>query len=176
MREFASPGSRASALSLPARLLYTVFAALTLAGCLSCVVIYDAIVHFEARATPAQLGERLVAHYTSIDRGKLWETTHAHLFSMPVLLLVAGHLFLLSSASQRAKLWAIAITASAMVLHLLAPWVLAATSGRGGSAALYPITGGVQLLGIAILLAVPVYEMWRPSRRAPPSSEPRDPH
>ena len=35
MRDFAGEG-RAAALSLPARLLYTVFAVLTLAGCLSC--------------------------------------------------------------------------------------------------------------------------------------------
>jgi hypothetical protein len=96
MREFAAASGRVTTLSLPARILYTVFALLTLAGCVSCVVIYDHIVQFGARTTPQELQERLGAHYDTIERQKLVETTHVHLLTMPVLLLVAGHLFLLA--------------------------------------------------------------------------------
>ena len=135
MRDFATDG-RAAALSLPARLLYTVFAVLTLAGCLSCVVIYDGMVKFGARTTPAELKERLVAHYETADRQKLIETTHAHLFSMPVLLLVAGHLFLLCGATLRTKIVAIAIASGATVLHLLAPWLIVLSGGNALAAAI----------------------------------------
>jgi hypothetical protein len=165
MRDFATDG-RAASLSLPARLLYTVFAVLTLAGCLSCVVIYDGIVQFGARTTPTELKERLVAHYTPADRQKLVETTHAHLFSMPVLLLVAGHLFLLCGASMRMKLVAISIASAATVLHLTAPWLIVATGGNALAAAIYPLSGGLLLLCFTILLAVPVWQMWRKRRSA----------
>jgi hypothetical protein len=161
VREFGSASSRAGALSLPARILYTVFALLILAGCLSCVVIYDSFVHFDARSTPQQLDERLVNHYRTIDRTKLIETTHAHLFIMPILLLVAGHLFLLSSASMRMKLAAIVAASLATVLHLAAPWLIVWTNGAAAGVLVYPISGGFLLITTALLLVVPVYEMWR---------------
>ena len=160
MREFASSGSRASALSLPARILYTVFAALVLAGCFSCAVIYDSMVHFQARSTPRELDERLVQHYQRIDYTKLIETTHAHLFIMPILLLVAGHLFLLSSASARVKVAAIVAASVAVVLHLLAPWLIVWSGGAAAGVLVYPISGGLLLVTTAILLVVPVWEMW----------------
>ena len=166
MRDFATDG-RAASLSLPARLLYTVFAVLTLAGCLSCVVIYDGMVKFGARTTPAELKERLVAHYAVPDdsaRQKLVETTHAHLFSMPVLLLVAGHLFLLCGASLRIKVAAIAIASGATVLHLLAPWLIVLSGGNALAAAIYPLSGGLLLICFTLLLALPVWQMWTKQR------------
>jgi hypothetical protein len=178
MREFASPTSRAAALSLPARILYTVFALLTLAGCVSCVVIYDGVVRFGARTTPQELQSRLVAHYRgddgatpTIDRAKLVETTHAHLFTMPILLLVAGHLFLLCRASTAIKLAAIVAASLATVLHLAAPWLVIATDGGALAAAIYPVSGGLLLLTTTVLLTVPVWQMWSARRDA---SEPRD--
>jgi len=67
MRDFASASSRAAELPLPAKILYTVFAVLTLAGYVSCVVIYDDVVRFGARTTPQELQTRLVAHYVGDD-------------------------------------------------------------------------------------------------------------
>lgn len=182
MREFAAPQSRAAALPLPARILYTVFAVLTLAGCVSCVGLYDDIVRFDARATPRQLYQRLVAHYVgggrasagagggagagagdaAIDRRKLVETTHAHLFTMPVLLLIAGHLFLLARASMGVKVAGVAIASAATVLHVAAPWIIVATSGEPVATVLYPLSGGLLLVSFAVLLAVPVAQMWWP--------------
>ncbi|HWE28295.1 MAG TPA: hypothetical protein VHB97_09855 [Polyangia bacterium] len=165
MRDFASPTSRAAALSLPARILYTVFALMTLAGCISCVVIYDGIVRFGARTTPQELQSRVVAHYETIDRQKLVETTHAHLFTMPVLLLVAGHLFLLCRASMNLKLAVVIAASLATVLHVAAPRLVIAMHGNALAAALYPPSGGLLLLVTALMLSVPVWQMWSaPSR------------
>jgi hypothetical protein len=160
MRDFEKVGNRAAALALPARILYTVFAVLVMAGCLSCVSLYDRMVHFEAHATPLELYQRLVDHHRTIDRQKLVETSHAHLFIMPVLLLVAGHLFLLCSASPRLKLVAIIVAATATTLHLVAPWLIVWTDGAMAATLVYPISGGLLLISTAVLLGVPVWQMW----------------
>jgi hypothetical protein len=169
MREFASATGRAAALSLPSRILYTVFALLVFAGCVTCVIIYDGIVQFGARTTPQELQARLVAHYLgsatpAIDRQRLVETTHAHLFTMPVVLLVAGHLFLLCRASPRVKLLVIIVASLATTLHLAAPWLVIAARGQALAAALYPLSGGLLLLATTLMLGVPVWQMWQPRR------------
>jgi hypothetical protein len=165
MREFASDG-RAASLSLPARILYTAFALFTLAGCVSCVVIYDGIVRFEARTTPDELRQRLAAHYDDApSRAKLVETTHAHLFSMPILLLVAGHLFLLAGATLSIKVAVVSIASAATALHLAAPWLVVATHGHALAAALYPLSGGLLLIVFTLMLAIPVAQMWLPKKK-----------
>jgi hypothetical protein len=162
MREFASSQSRAGALSLPARILYTTFAVLTLAGCASCVVLYDAIVRFQSQATPQDLFQRLSAHYLDpANRPKLVETTHAHLFALPVLLLVAGHLFLLSGLPDRAKVAGIGIACLATTLHLAAPWLIVASGANPLVGVIYPLSGALLLISFTVLLAVPVWQMWR---------------
>ena len=164
MREFAAASGRVTTLSLPARILYTVFALLTLAGCVSCVVIYDDIVRFGARTTPQELQARLDAHYDAMERQKLVETTHAHLFTMPVLLLVAGHLFLLARASLAAKVGVVIAASLATTLHVAAPLLVVATHGNALAAALYPLSGGLLLLTTALMLVVPVWQMWASPR------------
>jgi hypothetical protein len=193
MREFAAASGRVTTLSLPARILYTVFALLTLAGAVSCVVLYDDIVRFDARATPDQLRGRLAAHYEGVSgdgasgggasgdgtsgdgasgdgagrggmsRQRLVETTHAHLFTMPVLLLVAGHLFLLARTSMTAKLAVVIVASAATTLHLFAPWLVVWTHGHALAAAFYALSGGLLLLVTAVMLIVPVWQMWRPA-------------
>jgi hypothetical protein len=179
-------GARETTLSLPARILYTVFALLTLAGAVSCVVLYDDIVRFGARASPDQLRGRLAAHYEDasgdggdgasggsasgegagrggMSRQRLVETTHAHLFTMPVLLLVAGHLFLLARTSMAAKLAVVIVASAATTLHLFAPWLVVWTHGHALAAAFYALSGGLLLLVTAVMLIVPVWQMWRPA-------------
>jgi hypothetical protein len=88
----------------------------------------------------------------------LLQTTHFHLFSVPVYLLVAGHLFLLSGLSPKIKTAAISAAIAFTVLHLLAPWLV--YFGGAALAWVYPITGAGMLLGFVVLLGVPLYEMW----------------
>ncbi len=160
MRDFASP-TRAAQLTTPAKLLYSAFAVLNLCGLLSSVMLYDGIVGFGARDTPAQLYERLLAHYDGPVYQKLLEVTHAHLFSTSVLLLVAGHLFLLTGATLRTKLWLIGVGVASVVLHLAAPWILYMGHGRFGSGLIYPVSGTLMLLSLGVMTAVPAWTMWR---------------
>jgi hypothetical protein len=160
MREFASPSSRAGVLARPAKALYTAFCAFTVAGLLSCAGLYDGIVRFGARTTPAELYTHLVAYYdpAHTTARRLLEVTHFHLFSMPVYLLVLGHLFLLTGLSARAKTGWIGASVAATAVHLLAPWCV--YFGGRALAWLYPISGAALLATFAVLMLVPLYEMW----------------
>jgi hypothetical protein len=165
MREFASTRSRASALSVPAKVLYTAFSALSIAGLLTSLALYDDVVRFGARTTPQELYENLIGYYQGTARRRMLEVTHDHLFSMPVFLLIAGHLFLLTSVTRRTKLFWIALGIAGTVLHLLAPW---AVYWAGGAFAwVYPITGALLLVSLSVMTGFPVWDMWRPPGAAP---------
>jgi hypothetical protein len=182
MREFASPATRAGALPRPAKTLYTAFCAFTVAGLLSCAGLYDGIVRFGARTTPAELYAHLVSYYqpapgpdasapvaaepppaAEMTPRRLLEVTHFHLFSMPVYLLILGHLFFLTGLSTRAKNGWIAACVAATAIHLLAPWCV--YFGGRSLAWIYPISGAALLATFAVLMAVPLYEMWRTTPR-----------
>ncbi len=159
MREFASSSARAANLPRAAKLLYTAFCAFVGLGIASCAGLYDGIVVFAARATPAELYARLIEHYqTGMSARALLEVTHAHLFVVPMLLLVLGHLFLLTGLPAQTKLGWIGAAAGLSALHLLAPWAIRAWGGAIAWA--YPITGAGMLVATAVLMGVPVYEMW----------------
>ena len=181
MREFASPATRAAALPRPVKALYTAFCALTVAGLLSCVGLYDGVVRFGARTTPAELYDHLVAYYKPgggpagaasgeaaqvprMSARRLLEVTHFHLFSMPLYLLVLGHLFLLTGVGARAKMGWISTAGAATIVHLSAPWCV--YFGGGALAWIYPISGAALLASFAVLMGVPLYEMWSRSSRA----------
>jgi len=77
---------------------------------------------------------------------------------MSVLLLVIGHLFFMTRLGTKAKQGVIAAAVAATVLHLLAPWGIV-LAGRK-IAVVYPLTGFALFATYAVLMAVPLYEMW----------------
>ena len=93
---------------------------------------------------------------------KLLEVTHFHLFTMPVVLLIVGHLFLATSLGDRAKLlWLVAASCS-VAAHLATPWVVRYAGGR--VAFLHAITGIALTLTMSVLTIYPVLAMWRGDR------------
>jgi hypothetical protein len=174
MREFAGGAGRIEALPLLAKVLYTAFVALTLVGLLSSLALYSRAVGFSAHATPHELYQHLIDHYRGSAGDeparfqRLLEVTHFHLFSMPVILLILGHLTLLTRATQSAKLWLNGTAIAATVIHIAVPWGIYLTGA--GVAWLYPISGGLLLVSYAVLGAFPVHQMWRrpPARQNPP--------
>lgn len=171
MREFATASARAANLPRAAKVLYTAFCIFVGAGVASCAGLYDLIVDFGARATPAELYARLIAHYqTGISARALMEVTHAHLFVVPLHLLVLGHLFLLCSLPARTKLGFIGATVGFSALHLIVPWAIRA--GGGAVAWAYPITGTGMLIGFGVMMGLPLYEMWaKPSLTLAPTRD-----
>jgi hypothetical protein len=179
MRDFTDGSGRLDTLSPLARWIYSAFAGYTVLGLVTCVAQYHLIVHFDATSTPAQLGDRLAAHYAAMPDAappltakQLLDITHQHLFSMPAYLLIAGHLMLLARVPLTVKKWFIVVGIVSTGLHLVAPWFVRA----GGPAAiwLYPISGAALVASLGGMAVIPAVQMWmkRPARvpGAPPSA------
>ncbi len=89
---------------------------------------------------------------------ELMKTSHFHLFMMPIVFVITGHLFLLSAWGRRSKTVVISSCFAYIVLDISKPWLI--RYGGDSFASLAPINSG--LLGITMLLCilVPIYEMW----------------
>ena len=93
----------------------------------------------------------------AVSYRKLLEVTHFHLFTMPVVLLIVGHLFLATGLSDRAKrAWLIAGVGS-VSLHLATPWLVRAAAGL---APLHALSGISLTVTMSVLTLYPVASMW----------------
>jgi hypothetical protein len=201
MRQFASSGFRLWNLGLEAKVLYTTFCVLTLFGIVSSALYYGDLVGAgtsgiksyyageaprsapppAAPATPApgpaiDVPDDEAAHppiVVPMTYRKLLEVTHFHLFTMPVVLLIVGHLFLATSLGDRAKrLWLVGASGS-VVAHLATPWIVRYAGGR--VAFLHAITGMALTLTMSVLTIYPVLAMWRGDRSRSSGREPSSP-
>lgn len=188
MRQFASSGFRLWNLSREAKVLYTAFCVLILFGIGSSAAYYgdlvgarlDGVRRYYAgvaddgpgaalpQAPPAggpalELPTDAEAHraplVVAVTYRKLLEVTHFHLFTMPVVLLIVGHLFFATGASDRSKFaWVLAASLS-LAAHLATPWLVAYASP--GLAWLHALSGAAMTLTMSVLTIAPVFAMWR---------------
>ncbi len=105
------------------------------------------------------------------EEAELIETSHFHLFIMPLVFLTTGHLFLLSAWSRRWKTFVISSCFVYIALDVAKPWLVRHVGVGWG--ALAPVNSA--LLGLTMLLCilVPIYEMWflqEQRREVPPVS------
>src|SRR3954470_21565022 len=185
MRQFSSSGFRLWNLGLEAKILYTTFCVLTLFGIGSSALYYGDLVGAGTRgiksyyageapaAPPAAAPDGAPPTGPAIDvpdhdQGrqpivvamsyrKLLEVTHFHLFTMPVVLLIIGHLFLATGLGERAKrAWLIAGVVS-VTLHLATPWLVRAGAGL---APLHALSGIALTVTMSVLTLYPVASMW----------------
>ena len=199
MRQFASSGFRLWNLGIEAKILYTTFCVLTLCGIVSSALYYGDLVGAgtggikscyagEAKPAPAAPAPAAGAPPSgpAIDvpedepgrppivvpmtYRKLLEVTHFHLFTMPVVLLIIGHLFLATGLGDRGKLLWLIGASSSVAAHLATPWIV--RYGGGGLAFLHAITGTTLTVTMSVLTLYPVVAMWRtkPSARTPPEA------
>jgi hypothetical protein len=187
MRQFSSSGFRLWNLSLEAKVLYTAFCLMTLAGILSSALYYGELVGARPSGirryyagepdgadappidAPATGGPRIELPVEAapgapivvpVTYRKLLEVTHFHLFTMPVVLLIIGHLFFATGVSDRAKLWWMVAASLAVAGHLATPWLVRYASPR--LALLHALTGAALTLTMTVLTGGPVLAMWRP--------------
>ena len=200
MRQFASGGFRLWNLAVEAKVLYTAFCVLILCGIVSSALYYGDLVgsglggvrryyggEGEGTAAPAggvgaagagpaievpvDIESQRQPIIVAVTYRKLLEVTHFHLFTMPVVLLIVGHLFFATGLAPRAKLgWISAATAS-VVLHIATPWLVRYGSTR--LAILHAASGVALTLTMGVLTIYPVLAMWRraPARAATPSAD-----
>jgi hypothetical protein len=197
MRQFASGGFRLWNLAVEAKVLYTAFCALILCGIVSSALYYgdlvggglagvrryyggegdgpaaaapagaEAVRPGPAIEMPADTDARPQPIVVAVSYRKLLEVTHFHLFTMPVVLLIVGHLFFATALSPRAKLSWISAASATVCLHIATPWLVRYGSTR--LAFLHAISGAAMTLAMGVLTIYPVLAMWR---RAPARSVP----
>lgn len=179
MRQFARPFPL-ERLSLEARVLYTAFLLFLAAGIFSSVWLYaDSFGDLSGKAAERYyLGE--AAEAAPLEEGgpaldlpgeeapeglalekssrQVMETFHFHLFTVPVVLLIVGHLFMLSALAVRLKVAVIAVASVATFVHLLAP--LLVRFGGAGWAWLMPASVIAAALGWLPMVLWPLWEMW----------------
>lgn len=140
------------------RLVYTWFLLLMLVG----FVFTFVWAHSMTDLTPKGLAE----HYRGSDAnfgepmsfGQLAETTHFHLFTMPVVFMIMVHVLYLTMASPTVKVattWACFL---GVTLDLASPWLITYVSPLF---VVTMLTGDVlMLLSFLVMFALPMYEMW----------------
>ena len=94
-------------------------------------------------------GENLAA-FDPMQRRKLLEVTHFHLFSMPVYLLILSHIYMLSRSGKKAKTLWIAAGSFGTLLHIAAPWLV--TYGCAGAVASYAVSGLLMLVSYFLMI------------------------
>ncbi len=192
MRQFASPGFRLWNLGLEAKIIYSFFLVASVAALVVSVLVAEdmraltperaaAYYHGGAQgaarpparpapaagpdiAVPVEEEARLTQD-EGISYRRLLEVTHFHLFTVPVFVLILGHLFA-GTAARRRLAWVIALCASSG-LHLVAPWWARAAPALG--APLHVVSGGVLVVSSGWMCVLSLVALWRrPERRSAP--------
>ena len=191
LRQFASPGFRLWNLGFEAKIIYSFFLVASLAALgVSVLLAQDmrvlspsrAAAYYHGRphaaapppgrgpaggpdiAVPAEEEARL-AEDDGVSYRRLLEVTHFHLFTVPVFVLILGHLFAATAARRRLP-WVLALVGSS-ALHLVAPWWARSAPGLG--APLHVVSGAVLLVSSGWMCALSLLALWRPERRRTPS-------
>jgi hypothetical protein len=94
----------------------------------------------------------------AISYRKLLEVTHFHLFTMPVVLLIVGHLFLATGLGDALKRGFIFGGALSVALHLATPWLVRSFPSL---AWLHAVSGLALTVTMTVLTGAPVLSMWR---------------
>jgi hypothetical protein len=164
VREFEGKGSRLARLSPPAKWLYASFNLLSLFGMFTSLALYWDSMGVRLSSTAAWwLGDAPGADSMDIHIEKspryLLELTHQHLFTMPVVMLVLGHLFLLSRGDARFKTAIVVAAPVITFLHVAGPWVI--WLGGPNLAWWMPLTG-IPYVAIYVFMALwPLPELVR---------------
>ena len=140
------------------RLVYTWFLLMMLGGFI--FTFYWA--HTMTDLTPKGIAD----HYLGSDAtfgnpmpfGQLAETTHFHLFTMPVVFLIMLHVLYLTMASSMIKVLTTWISFIGVTLDIVSPWLIAYVSPVF---VLTMLTGDMfMVIGFLIMFVIPMYEMW----------------
>ncbi len=94
------------------------------------------------------------------------ETFHFHAFTMPVCLLIVGHIFMMGAGSTRRKMIIIVLASTSTLLHLCLP-PLVRFSGDGAAhvwASLFLPSAIVMALTWGVMLVQPLVQLWLPPR------------
>ena len=186
MRDFRKRRGQLRTLDPTARALHSIFLLFVLAGLAVASLLYadgptlepQAAARYyaggtlpSAPAAPAAAGlqmelppELSVTTIEPMNRRRLVEVTHGHLFVMPLIWLTVAHLFALAGFGLRLTQFGVFGGAAAVALHIAAPWIIRSAAGTGW---LMPLSGIALLLTLGGMALATLIELWR----LPASSE-----
>jgi len=160
MKNFASPSFRLGDASFEIRLIYSLFLSFVLSGL--------ATIWFLQFQRIGISYERVVAYYLGGEIGgqiffaknlnALLEETHFHAFTMSVVFLILGHLFLATSLSRSAKLFFILTTFFSHVFDMAGSWLTRLLSPLFAYLLIASWLG--LWIGYAAMILWPLYDMW----------------
>jgi hypothetical protein len=160
MKNFAAPSFRLRDASFEIRVIYSLFLIFILTGL--------ATIWFLQFQRIGISYERVVAYYLGGEIGgqiffaknlnAMLEETHFHAFTMSVVFLILGHLFLATSLSRSAKLFFILITFFSHVFDMAGSWLTRMVSQNFAYLLIASWLG--LWIGYAALILLPLYEMW----------------
>lgn len=104
----------------------------------------------------------------------LLETTHFHIFSMPVVIMIMAHLLLMTSARAWLKVTVIGASFLGVILEIAAPWLIRYMSSQ--CALLMIIAQLLLALSLALYIIIPTHEMWFKKRNAEVEETPVHPN
>lgn len=157
MKEFLYLRGGLKSLQWSTRFVYTLFLVFSLAS-------YIVMIALAAQRSGFSAASAADYYAGSGDRypkttGELLEVTHFHLFSVPMLLFVQGHLFMMTRWPRRLKIALVIAAFAGAALDLAAPWmVLYVSRDWAFLKVLARILLGPALVAFAL---VPLHEMWR---------------
>jgi hypothetical protein len=164
MKEFLTLKNGLSSLQPSTRLAYSLFLVFSLASYAVMILLAAERSGFSAASAAeywaGNAGEGAAYAKT---KGELLEVTHFHLFAMPLMLFVQGHLFLMTRWPRAPKLALVYAAFLGAACDLAAPWLVVYVSR---DLAFVKVAGRC-LLGPALICfaLVPLWEMWGPQAR-----------
>jgi hypothetical protein len=158
VREFSKNGFRLRDAPLPLRIVYGGFLLLTAVGVgsqlgfqIGRIGVTPAAIAVYYRGSEG--GDVMTFPTTA---GQLLEVTHAHAFTMALVLLVLAHLFVSTGLSPRTKATVVLLAFAGTLAGLAVPWAVRYVSG--GFAVLGLLAWLAQAVGMWTMLLVSGYE------------------
>jgi hypothetical protein len=162
MQAFARRGFQLRSASLETRIAYTGFLLLMLPALSTLVALSFGRMGLDPHS--------IAAHYRGGESEmtfpktfwQLVETSHFHLFTIPVVVLILSHLLYATPASPRLRIYLTSITFAGAFLDAVGPWTVRYLSA--GFA--YPLIVGWMLLagGALLIVILTLAAMWGPKR------------
>ncbi len=179
MRDFRKRRGQLRTLDATARALHSIFLLFVLTGLAVASLLYRdgptlepaaAARYYAGGELPAQTAhatddlvlelppELAITRVEPMNRRRLIEVTHGHLFVMPLIWLTVAHLFALAGFGLRITQLGVFGGALSVALHIGAPWILRAVEGAGW---LMPLSGIGLLVTLGSMAVATLFELWR---------------
>ena len=158
MKDFSRSHYNFSTIRVEQKIIYSIFLGFMLLGILSVLIFYLVRSGISANALVEYYrGNEAKMMYPKTFQ-ELWEITHFHLFTMPLIFLVFAHLFALTRASRKMKAAVLLCAATGLFLDIVSGWLIVYV---GASLVILKILGRCLLaFGFSAFIATPIYEMW----------------